>query len=219
HLHAGEGFEQRRHLRCDFGDVAGQLVRAGGIAVAGGDDGDLVHFAEWLGEGTHDVGHAGDELVEDGGLVIFLIGFGLDVHRLGFSFTLLEDDLGFGFALRAGGRGAAFGFLDQALPFGFGEGLDALPLDFGGLEHRGNQLAFAARNFGFLHLYLRFAFDLLDADGFHDHLLLLDVGFDFVGFVGLRLRALGGFEVLGFLNVEVAFRFRLLGQRGGFGGY
>jgi len=32
------------------GDVAGQLVRAGGIAVARGDDGHFVDFAERLGE-------------------------------------------------------------------------------------------------------------------------------------------------------------------------
>jgi hypothetical protein len=35
HLHAGERFEERRHLRGYLGDVAGQLVSAGCVAIAG----------------------------------------------------------------------------------------------------------------------------------------------------------------------------------------
>jgi hypothetical protein len=35
HLHARERFEERRHLRGHLGDVAGQLVSAGGVAVSG----------------------------------------------------------------------------------------------------------------------------------------------------------------------------------------
>ena len=35
HLHARESFEERRHLRGHLGDVAGQLVSAGGVAVSG----------------------------------------------------------------------------------------------------------------------------------------------------------------------------------------
>src|SRR5712671_8169916 len=38
HLHAGERFEERGHLRGNPGDVPGQLVSAGGIAIARGDD-------------------------------------------------------------------------------------------------------------------------------------------------------------------------------------
>jgi hypothetical protein len=34
HLHAGERFEERRHLRGHLGDVAGQLVSAGCVAVS-----------------------------------------------------------------------------------------------------------------------------------------------------------------------------------------
>src|ERR1700730_10700913 len=112
----------------------------------------------------------------------------------------------------------ASGPLDKRLAFGFGEGLDALPLDFRRLEHSRDQFAFAARNFGGLDFYLRFAFCLLDAHGLQDDLLLLYVGFDFIGFVGLRLRALGGFQVFGFLAVQIALRFRLLGERSAFGG-
>src|SRR5580693_8977139 len=46
HLHAGESFEERRDLRGDLGDVAGEFVSASGVAVAGGDDSDFVDFAE-----------------------------------------------------------------------------------------------------------------------------------------------------------------------------
>ena len=46
-------------------------------------------------------GKAGDQFVDDGGLVVFLIRFGFHVHGPGFGFTFLEDDLGFGFTLRA----------------------------------------------------------------------------------------------------------------------
>src|SRR5262249_54584267 len=74
-------------------------------------------------------------------------------------------------------------------------------------------------DFRFLDFDLRFAFDLLDADGFRDNLLLLDVGFDFVGFVGLGLRFFGGLDERSFLDIEVAFGFGLLGQRGSFGSY
>src|SRR5262249_558210 len=48
-LHAGKLFEERGNLRSDFRYVTGELVSAGGIAVTGRDDGDLVHFAEGLG--------------------------------------------------------------------------------------------------------------------------------------------------------------------------
>jgi hypothetical protein len=34
HLHAGKRFEERRHLRGNLRDVAGQLVSAGGFAVS-----------------------------------------------------------------------------------------------------------------------------------------------------------------------------------------
>src|SRR5579883_516830 len=218
HLHAGERFEQRRDLRGDFGHVAGEFVGAGGIAIARGDDGDLVHLAERFAERANNLGQAGEEFVDHGGLVVLLEGFRLDVHGLGFGFALLEDDFGFGFALCAGGGGAAFRFGHQALAFGVGQRLDALALDFGLLEDGGNEFAFAPGNFGFLDFDLGFAFDLLDADGFRDHLLLFDVGFDFVGFIGLRLGALGGFQEAGFLDVEIALGFGLLGEGSGFRG-
>ena len=40
----------------------------------------------------------------DRGLVVLLVGFGLHIHRLRFGIALLEDDLGFGFTLRANRR-------------------------------------------------------------------------------------------------------------------
>src|SRR5271168_2485998 len=169
------------------------------MTVAGGDDGDLVDLAERLGQGAHDVRHTGEEFVHDGGLVVFLESFGLDVHGLGFGFALLEDDFGFGFTLRANGGGAAFGFADEALTLGVGDGLDALALDF-----------------GVLHFDLRFALHLLYFHGFGNDLLLHDVGFNFVGFVGRGLGFLGHLEVAGFLEIQITFGFGLLGKRGGF---
>src|SRR5260370_5339742 len=50
YLHAGKRFKKRGHLRGNLGDVPGQLVRAGGIAVSSGNDGHLIHFAERLAE-------------------------------------------------------------------------------------------------------------------------------------------------------------------------
>ena len=134
--HARERFEQRGNLRRHLGHVAGDLVHAGGVAVAGGDDGDLVHVGQRRGQRPDDLRHAGDQLVDDGRLVEFLVSLGLHVHGLGFGFALLEDDFGFGFALRADRRGVAFGFHDQALLLGFGQGLDALALELGLLSAR-----------------------------------------------------------------------------------
>src|SRR6202521_2896705 len=130
HLHARERFEERRYLRGDLGDVARQLVSACGIAIARGNDGHLVYLAERLAESAHHFGQSGDEFVEHGGLVVFLEGLRLDVHGLGFGFTLLEDDLRLGFTLRADRGGAAFGFGYRALTLGAGERFDALALDF-----------------------------------------------------------------------------------------
>jgi len=85
------------------------------------------------------------------------------------------------------GRRAAFRLADQALAFGIGDRFNALPFNFRLFQHGGDQLAFAARDFGVLDLHLRFALDLLDAHLLKDHGLLLAVGFDFIGLVGLRL--------------------------------
>src|SRR5207249_1984056 len=85
------------------------------------------------------------------------------------------------------------------------------------LQDGGDEFLFAARDFRFLHFHLRFALDLLNPHGFFDHLLLHDVGFDFVGLVGRSLRFLCHFEVTGLFDVQVTLGFGLLGQRGGFG--
>ena len=55
-------------------------------------------------------------------------------------------------------------------------------------------------------------FNLLNLDRFRRHLLLHDVGLDLVGFVGLGLLLLDGFQVSGFLDFQVALRLRLLGH-------
>ena len=44
-------------------------------------------------------------------------------------------------------------------------------------------------------------------------MLLHDVGLDVIGLIGLRLLALGDFQILRFLDFQIALRFRLLGQR------
>src|SRR5207302_8249234 len=112
-------------------------------AVAGGNDGDLVDVSEGRGQRPDDLGHSSDKLVDDGGLVELLVGFGLDVHGLGFGFALLENDFGFGFALRADGGGVAFGLHDEALAFGFSQSLDALALELGLLQHGSGEFAIA----------------------------------------------------------------------------
>jgi len=71
------------------------------------------------------------------------------------------------------------------------------------------------QDFGLLHLHLLFLLDLLDLDEFGDHLLLHDVGLQFVGLVGLRLLAARLLGVLRFLDGKVALRLGLLAQRSG----
>src|SRR5436190_13318001 len=53
HTHSGKCFEQRRNLRCHLGNVAGNFVHAGGIAISGGDDRDLVHVGQRTGQRPH----------------------------------------------------------------------------------------------------------------------------------------------------------------------
>ena len=109
-----------------------------------------------------DFRHGGDQLVEDRGLIELLVGLRLHVHGARFGVALLEDDLGFGFTLRANGGGAAFGFDDGTVAFGFGERFDAAALEFGLLEHGGRQFGLAAQDFGLLHLHLVFLFHLVN---------------------------------------------------------
>ncbi len=107
----------------------------------------------------------------------------------------MNDDLGFGFALRRGWRTRwPSASDDQALPFGRGERFDAAALDLGALQHGRDQFALAALDFGVLHEDLVLLLDLVDLDLFGDHLLLHDVGLDLVGLVGLRLLALQRFR-------------------------
>ena len=73
----------------------------------------------------------------------------------------------------------------------------------------------AAIDFRFLNFDLLFFFDLLHLHLLSDHLLLHDVGLDVIGFVCLRLLALGDFEELGSFHFEIALRLGLFcqGQR------
>ncbi len=54
---------------------------------------------------------------------------------------------------------------------------------------------------------------LLDLHLLGHHLLLHDIGLDVVGFVGLRLLLLGGFQIQRSLDLEIARGFGLLGLR------
>ena len=45
------------------------------------------------------------------------------------------------------------------------------------------------------------------------HLLLHDVGLDFIGFISLRFLPVDGFQIRGLLDFQIALRFGLLGQR------
>ena len=213
HVHAGERFEERRHLRRNLRQVAGQLVGAHRALAAGGDDGDLVHFAERLGHGADHLRHAADEAIDDRGLRPFLISLGLDVHRLRFGLAFLEDDRGLGFALGANGRCAAFGFDGQARLLRGGEILDALALDLRLFQHGRDQLLLVAQDFGFLHFDLLFFLDLLHLHLLRDDLLLHDVGLDLVGLVRLRLLLAALLGELRFLDIQIALRLGLLGQR------
>src|SRR5262249_9055208 len=152
-----------------------------------------------------------DQLVHHGGLVVFLVSLGLDVHGAGLGFALLEDDVGLGFALHARGVGAAFRFGDQALLLGFRQIEHPLFLDLRLLQHGSDQLILVARNLGFLHLDLLLAFNQLNFHLLGDHLLLLDVLLDLIGLVGLGLLLLDQLGIGGLLDFEVALGFGLLG--------
>ena len=110
-------------------------------------------------------------------------------------------------------RSVTFGFRHQALLLGLRQSLDALTLDLGLLQHGRDQFFLAAIDFGLLHLDLPFFLDLPHAHALGDDLLLHDVGLNVVRLVGLRLLLLGDFEILRFLDLEVALRFGLLGLR------
>ena len=90
HLHAGEGFKEGWDLGGDFGHFASNFAGTCPSVVAGGDDGDFADLAERLCHGSDDVGHVGDELVDDCGLGPFLVGCGFDVHDPGFGFLHLD---------------------------------------------------------------------------------------------------------------------------------
>src|SRR5437763_12188935 len=99
HRHARERLEQGWHLRRHLRDVAGDLVHPSNFAISGGDDRDLVDVRQRCGQCLYHFRHACEQLVDDRGLVVFLVGLGFHIHRLRFGLAFLEDDLGFGLAL------------------------------------------------------------------------------------------------------------------------
>src|SRR5579863_6103891 len=72
-LHARERFEQRRDLRRHLGYVAGNLAHAGGVAVARGNNRDLVDIRQWRGQGAHHFRQVGEQLVDHRRLVVLLV--------------------------------------------------------------------------------------------------------------------------------------------------
>src|SRR5438477_11939316 len=212
HAHARKRFKERRHLRRHLGDVAGDLVHSGRIAVPGRNNGDLVDIGQWTCERFDHFRHVGEQLVNNRRLVVLLVRLGFHVHRLGFGFAFFEDDFGFGFALLPNGGSMAFGFGHETLFFCRRQGLDPLTLDLGLLQHGRDQLLLAARDLRFLYFHLLFFLDLLNLHLLSDDLLLHDVGLYVIGLIGLRLLPLGDFEELCPLDFEIALRLGLFGQ-------
>ena len=95
----------------------------------------------------------------------------------------------------------------------FGQHLNALAFDLRVLEHGCDQFFFMTQDFGLLHLDFLLFLDLPDLHCFHHHLLLHHVGLNVVSFIGLRLLALDGLDVLRLLDFKIALRFGLRGER------
>jgi len=93
----------------------------------------------------------------------------LNVHSLGFSFALLEDDFRFAFALRTNRRGAPSASLIKRWRSAC-QRFDSLPLDFRGLK-RSDELAFR-RSISLPDFHLGFALHLLHPHGSSNHFLL-----------------------------------------------
>src|SRR5579862_6192165 len=217
HLHSRKRFKQRRDLRRHRGHVSRDLVHAGCVSIAGRNDGDLVHVGQRRGQRPYHFGQARDELIDNRGLVVFLVSLGLHVHGLGFGLAFLEDDFGFRLALRADGGGLAVGFHGQLRFLGFGQCLDAFALHLRRLQHGGDQFALAPLDFGVLHGDFVLFLYLLDLHLLRDHLLLHDVGLDLISLVGGGLLLLHDLVIVGLLDLQIARGFRLLGLRQRFG--
>src|SRR6185437_4649231 len=163
--------------------------------------------------GANHIRQTGDQFVHHGRLVVFLVGFRLDVHGLGFRFTFLEDDVGFRFTLHADGVRAAFSFSNQALLFSFSQVEHALFFNFLLLQHGSDQLILVARNFSFLHFGLLLALNELDLYLLSDDLLLLDVLLDLICLVGLSLLLFDHLGVFGSFHFQITRCFCLFGLR------
>src|SRR5207237_9864600 len=89
------------------------------VTATGGDDSDFVNLAEWLSNSTDDFGHTGEELVQNGGLIVFVEGGGFNLHGIGFGFTFGADDFGFGET--TGTDNLSVSETTSAVSFGFGK--------------------------------------------------------------------------------------------------
>ena len=90
-------------------------------------------------------------------------------------------------------------------------------LDFGIFQNGGDQLFLVAQDFGLLHFDFLLFFHLANLDGFGRNLLLHDVRLNVVRLVGLRLLPFDDFDILRFLDLQVALCFGLRGKRQRFG--
>jgi len=129
---------------------------------------------------------------------------------------LLEDDLGFGFTLRANRGGAAFGFGDRALTLGAGEvsmrwrSISACFSTVAMSSSRGARFPLPALS---LALHAPPAGHARTLQSPFCCMTLVSISYALSAVLAL----LGHFQVAGFLDVQVALRFGLLGQRCGLG--
>ena len=141
-----------------FGHVAGDLVHAGGVAVAGRDDRDLVDVARAAPPAPRTI--SGMPVISLSTTAAWLYSW----NASAFTFMARASASPFLKMMSASaspcariGAARAFGFDRQPLLLGVGQRLDALPLDLGLLQHGGDQLLLAAQDLGFLHLDLLLA--------------------------------------------------------------
>jgi hypothetical protein len=87
------------------------------------------------------------------------------------------------------------------------------PRSTSAFQNGGNEFLFAALDFRFGDLDLLLLLHLLDFHLLGHHLLLHDVGLDVVGFVGLRLLLLGGFQIQRLLDFQIASGLGLFGLK------
>src|SRR5258708_12914335 len=97
---ATKQFKERRnlcyHVHNVAGDATGSHTIVAIVAVAaGGDDSNLIYFAQWLGDGTYDFRHACEQLIKNSGLVIFMKSPPFHFHPVAFALTFTPNNFPF----------------------------------------------------------------------------------------------------------------------------